>query len=155
MTPWVFAGASSHDSSSPPVTKVDAGTHNLRLKGLSCVVAEDEGMTQLQLRRALRMEGVEVVGLACNGEEAVKLVEQFRPDFILMDIRMPVMDGLEASRLILDIGPFCIILLTAFSDDEYRQEAFDIGAKGYILKPITSETLIPQIKSALARFLKH
>lgn len=101
------------------------------------------------------MAGVEVVGLASNGEEAVKLVEQFHPDFVLMDIRMPVMDGLEATRRILEMGPTCIILLTAFSDDEYRQAGFAAGANGYILKPITSEMLIPQIKSALARFLKQ
>jgi YesN/AraC family two-component response regulator len=116
------------------------------------VIAEDEGMTQLQLRRILRSEGMEVVGLAANGREALEIVLKKRPDVVLMDIRMPVMDGLEAARRILEYYPVCIVLLTAFSDEEYQQEAQKIGACGYILKPVTAEILIPQLAAALQKF---
>src|SRR5689334_9601672 len=71
------------------------------LMGKRAVIVEDEGVTQLQLRRILRSEGMEVVGLAANGLEAIEVVLEKRPDVVLMDIRMPIMDGLEAARIIL------------------------------------------------------
>jgi response regulator NasT len=122
------------------------------LAGKRAVVAEDEGVTQLQLQRILRSEGVEIVGVAANGQEAIEAVLKYRPDFVLMDIRMPGMDGLEATRRILEKHRICIILLTAFSEEEYRRQAEDLGAAGYILKPVTSGMLIPKIVHALASF---
>lgn len=125
---------------------------SVNLKGKRAVVVEDEGVTQLQLRRILISEGVEVVGVASNGKEAVDLVRDQNPDFVLMDIRMPVMDGLEATRRILEDHPVCIVMLTAFSDAEYQLEAAAIGTCGYVLKPVTSDTLIPQVRSALQTY---
>src|SRR5579871_953446 len=122
------------------------------LKGKRVVVVEDEGMTQLQLRRILRAEGLEVVGTASNGKEAAEVVLKQRPDLVLMDIRMPIMDGLEAARQILKDYRVCIVMLTAFSEEEYWQAAQEIGACGYILKPVTSELLIPQLAAALQKY---
>ena len=122
------------------------------LLGRSAVIVEDEGITQLQLARMLRYEGIRVVGTAGNGKDGVEIVLAERPDFVLMDIRMPVMDGLEAAKLILETYDVCIVMLTAFSDSEYRQKAEGLGVSAYVLKPVTTETLIPQIKAALTRF---
>jgi response regulator NasT len=124
----------------------------LELKGKRAVVVEDEGVTQLQLRKILQSQGVEVVGVASNGSDAVKLVLRIKPEIVLMDIQMPVMDGLEASRRILESYRVCIVLLTAFSEEQYQQEARTIGISGYVLKPVTSDTLIPQLAAALQRF---
>jgi two-component system, response regulator PdtaR len=125
------------------------------LQGKRAVVVEDEGVTQLQLRKILRSEGMEVVGAAANGQDAIQVVLETKPDLVLMDIRMPVMDGLEASRRILADYHVCIVMVTAFSEEEFRQEAQDIGACGYILKPVTTETLIPQLREALRKFTQQ
>lgn len=119
------------------------------LKGKRAVVVEDEGITQLQIRAILRDKGVEVVGAAANGVDAVELVLRTQPDFILMDVRMPRMDGLEAARRLTAQGRYCIVLLTAFPEDSLRGEAHNAGACGYILKPVTSDTLIPQLRAIL------
>ena len=134
-----------------------AGRHGEEPRGLSlakkrAVIVEDEGMTQLQLARILRSEGVQVVGTAANGRDGVEVVVKERPDFVLMDIKMPIMDGLEAAERILAQQRVCIILLTAFSEEEYRQRAERLGACGYVLKPFTAETLMPEIESAYHGF---
>jgi response regulator NasT len=122
------------------------------LSGKRVAVVEDEGITQLQLSRILRSQGLEVVGTAADGQEAVEVVLATRPDLVRMDIRMPIMDGLEASERILAEYPVCIVMLTAFSDEEYVARAREIGTCGYVLKPITAETLMPQLQAALHRF---
>src|ERR1051325_3482922 len=106
------------------------------LKGKRAVIVEDEGITQLQLRRILRSAGMEVVGLAGNGQEGIRVVLEKKPDDVLMDIRMPVMDGMEAARRILCKYNVCIVALTAFSDEEHWQEAQEIGMCGYVIKPV-------------------
>ena len=127
-------------------------TQALSLTGKRAVIAEDEGITQLQLARILRSQGIQVVGTASNGKEAVEFVLHAHPDFVLMDIHMPVMDGLEATQRILAEYPVCIVMLTAFSDEVYRQRAEALGTCGYILKPITVETLMPELKAAYHKF---
>ena len=122
------------------------------LSGRRAAVVEDEGITQLQLCRILRTEGLEVVGTATNGKEAVELVLSVRPDLVLMDIQMPLMDGLEASERILASYPVCIVMLTAFSDAECIDRARRIGTSGYVLKPFTVETVVPQLRAAFQRF---
>src|SRR5579884_604559 len=123
-----------------------------RLKEKRAVIVEDEGVTQLQLRRILQSAGMKVVGLAANGREAVEVVLEKKPDVVLMDIRMPIMDGLEASRRILQHYRVCIVMLTAFSDEEYQQEAQKLGTCGYVFKPVTAALLLPQLAAALQKF---
>lgn len=117
------------------------------LAGLRVVIVEDEGITQLQLRKMLMQEGLTVAGTASNGERAVELVLATQPDIVLMDIKMPgPVDGLEAARRILPRFPTCIIFLTAYVD--LAVDAQQIGACGYIVKPIDSVTLLPQVRAA-------
>lgn len=118
------------------------------------MVVEDEGITMMQLRRTLTQAGLKVVGVAGNGEEGVSLVLRERPDVVVMDIKMPVMNGIDAARRILETYPVCIVMLTAFSTEEFQEQAREIGACGYVFKPITAETLIPELEAAYQKFLQ-
>jgi two-component system, response regulator PdtaR len=123
------------------------------LAGMRVVIVEDEGITQMQLRRMLKLAGLDVVASATGAEQAVEIVLRERPDLVLMDIRMPgPYDGLEAARRILSEYSVCIVMLTAFSEDEYLEKARDLNVCGYVLKPVTSEILIPLLESALRSF---
>lgn len=123
---------------------------NLRLMGKRIVVVEDEEITRQQLSAGLSRVGLTVVGMAANGEDGVALVLRERPDIVLMDIEMPVMDGLEATRQIMAQYRTCIIMLTAYSD--WQEKAWQAGASGYITKPLTGISLRLQIHEALDRF---
>jgi two-component system, response regulator PdtaR len=116
------------------------------------VICEDEGITQMQLRRILTQAGCVVVATAGDGQAGVDAVLRERPDLVLMDIKMPVMDGLEAAEKILAAYRVCIIMLTAYATPEYQQRASEIGVCGYIIKPITAQTLLPQLQQAYTRF---
>ena len=95
-------------------------------------------------------EDIEVTGMALNGEEAIKKVEEDKPDVILMDVRMPVMDGVYAARLInKDYPDIKIIMLTAFDDDDYVHNALRNGASGYLLKNIPSEELLASLQAVV------
>ncbi len=148
-----FAAAGSQSSS--PSNHERESSRNLSsiLAGKRVVVVEDEGVTQMQLRRLLKNAGLSVVASAANGPDGVEAVLSERPDLVLMDIRMPgPFDGLEAARRILAEYCVCIVMLTAFSQDEYRKRAADLNVCGYILKPVTTESLLPQIETALRDF---
>ncbi|HZT44249.1 MAG TPA: response regulator [Chthonomonadaceae bacterium] len=123
------------------------------LKGKRVVVVEDEGITQMQLRRILMRAGIILAGAAFNGQEGVAVTLREHPDIVLMDIRMPMMNGLEATRRILEAAPMCVIMMTGFADLEYQEQAEQIGASGYIQKPLTADTLLPQMEAAYRRFL--
>lgn len=125
------------------------------LSGKSVVIVEDEGITQLQIRKALGRAGLSVVGAACNGQEGVEMALRQRPDIVLMDVRMPVMDGLEAARRILSEFRVCLVMLTACGGDEYYEKARAVGASGYVLKPVISDALIPQLLAAYAAYAHH
>lgn len=125
------------------------------LKGKRVVVIEDEGVTQMQLRRTLTHAGLIVAGTAINGRDGVEVALRECPDLILLDIRMPVMDGVEAARQIMASMPVCIVMLTAFSDDEYRDKTRAIGVSGYVIKPITSDLLLPLMLQALDVFMQR
>ena len=116
------------------------------------VICEDEGITQLQLKRILIHAGLSVVAIAGDGQAGIEAVLREQPDLVLMDIKMPVMGGLEAARQIMEASPVCIVMLTAYATEEYQQEAAEIGTCGYIIKPITAQTLLPQLQEAYARF---
>jgi len=123
------------------------------LQNKRVVIVEDEGITHLQLRKICLQEGMVVAGSATNGMRAVQLVKETNPDLVLMDIQMPVMNGLDAAEKILSEMRICIIMLTAYNDDEYRARAMLAGASGYVLKPVTSTTLIPEANEAYRKFL--
>ncbi len=116
------------------------------------LVVEDEGMTVLMLRRALIAAGYQVVGAVPDGEQAVLAARELLPDVILMDVNMPGMNGLEATRRILAERPVPIIMITAYSDDALVQEAIDAGACAYLVKPVEGEQITPALRTAMARF---
>ena len=117
------------------------------------MIVEDEGITQMQLRRMLKAAGLMVLASALNGAEGVEVVLRERPDLVLMGINMPgSCDGLEAARRILLEYHVCIVMVTAFSDEEYRTRAEDLNAYGYVVKPVIAESLIPQLEEALRKF---
>ena len=134
------------------IGKPEASTPVHALSGKRVVVVEDEGITQLQLQKILRSAGAEIVGAARDGREAVSIVLRERPDIVLMDVQMPVMNGLDAAEQILRAMPVCIAMLTANSDQDSVQRAACIGAAGYIIKPVTAATLLPQLAAAFAQY---
>lgn len=115
------------------------------------VVAEDEALIRLDLVEMLTEEGFEVVGQADDGESAVRLVVETRPDLVLMDVRMPVLDGISAAEAITSRRLAPVVLLTAFSEQDLVARAMAAGVQGYVVKPFTAAELLPAIEIALAR----
>jgi two-component system, response regulator PdtaR len=123
------------------------------LSGKRAAIVEDEGMTVMQLSKALRTAGVLVVGSAGNAVAGIDLVLRERPDIVLMDITMPgALNGLDATEAILEQYPVCIVIVSAYNDDEYRSRATALKACGYLVKPVVSQTLIPALERALAEW---
>lgn len=121
--------------------------------GLRVLICEDEGMTVMALRKALVRAGYEVAGEAVDGRSAIDMALSLKPDIILMDITMiGDTDGIHATREILQAMPVPIIMLTAYSGDYYVDAALDAGACAYLVKPLTSEQLLPALKLAITRF---
>src|SRR5260221_13172396 len=116
------------------------------------LICEDEGITVMQLRKALQRAGFEVAGEAAEGERGVELACELEPDFVLMDIDILGMDGLTATSKIMEHRPLPIIILTAYGDDKTVEQALNTGACHFLVKPIVGEQLIPAIKTAIARF---
>lgn len=122
------------------------------MRKLRILIADDEALIRLDLREMLTDVGHEIVGEAANGEEAVKLARQLRPDFILMDVKMPIMDGITAAKQIAgeDIAP--ILLLTAYSQQDIVEKASEAGVIAYLVKPVREEQLFPAMEIAVTRF---
>ncbi|MDD7932419.1 ANTAR domain-containing response regulator [Actinomycetospora straminea] len=120
--------------------------------GLRVVVAEDEALIRLDLVEMLREEGYEVVGEAGDGAEAVRLARELRPNLIMMDIKMPGTDGLEAARTIAGERLAPVVMLTAFSQRELVESARDAGAMAYLVKPFSKTDVVPAIELAASRF---
>jgi response regulator NasT len=116
------------------------------------VIAEDEALIRLDLREMLQEEGYRVVGEAGDGEAAVALAEQMRPDLVMLDVRMPVMDGITAAERIVGARLSAVVMVTAYSQREQVQRARDAGAMAYVVKPFTAADLVPAIEIALSRF---
>jgi response regulator NasT len=116
------------------------------------VIAEDEAIIRLDLKEILEEEGYEVVGETGRGDEAVTLVREHTPDLVILDIRMPGMDGLAAAREISADGDSAVLVLTAFSQRNLIEEARDAGALAYLIKPFNKTELVPAIEVALGRF---
>jgi AmiR/NasT family two-component response regulator len=116
------------------------------------LICEDEGLTALYLQKCLSQLGYDVVGEARDGEEAVERAAVLKPDAVLMDVRMPRLDGIEATRRIMAARPTAIVMITAFSEHELVEEALAAGASGYLIKPVSDEQIEPALRVALARF---
>ncbi len=116
------------------------------------LIAEDEALIRLDLKETLIEEGYDVVGEAADGGEAVRLVEELRPDVAILDIKMPGIDGLTAARSIIDGRLAAVVILTAFSQRDLIEQARDAGALAYVVKPFHRNELVPAIELARARF---
>lgn len=116
------------------------------------VIADDEPITRMDLKELLESADYEIAGEASDGFDAVELCKNLRPDLVLMDIKMPFLDGISASKMILEEGlTGTIILLTAYSEREFIEQAKSIGVSGYLVKPIDEKSLIPSIELSVAR----
>ena len=116
------------------------------------VVAEDEAIIRLDLRELLAEEGYEVVGETGRGDHAVELVRELQPDLVILDIKMPGLDGIAAARQIAGERRAAVLILTAFSQRELVEQARDAGALAYLVKPFQKSDLVPAIEIALGRF---
>jgi AmiR/NasT family two-component response regulator len=114
------------------------------------VIAEDEAIIRLDLREILESAGFEVVGETARGDEAVSLVAEHRPDLVILDIKMPGLDGIEAARAISAAQSVAIMVLTAFSQRDLIEEARDAGVHAYLVKPFRREQILPAIDRVLA-----
>ncbi len=113
------------------------------------LVAEDETLIRMDLVEMLTETGYEVVAQATNGEEAIALATEFKPDLAILDVQMPVLDGISAAEKIIAIAP--VLMLTAFSQKELVDRARDAGVMAYVVKPFTISDLIPAIEIAVSR----
>lgn len=116
------------------------------------VIAEDEAIIRLDLKETLEEEGYEVVGETGRGDEAVRLVRELVPDVVILDVKMPGMDGLAAAREINTTRESAVLILTAFSQRDLIEQARDAGALAYLVKPFQRSELIPAVEVALGRF---
>jgi two-component system, response regulator PdtaR len=116
------------------------------------VIAEDEAIIRLDLKELLQEEEYDVVGETGRGDEAVELVRDLRPDLVILDIKMPGLDGLSAAREIAGERLAAVLMVTAFSQRELVEQARDAGALAYLVKPFQKSDLIPAIEVALGRF---
>ena len=116
------------------------------------VIADDDVITRLDIREALEFQGYEVVGEAADGIDAVELCADLKPYVVLLDVKMPVMDGLTAAKIIGGAGnDIAIIMLTAYNDKQFVDKAGEFGALGYLVKPVDEKSLTPTIEIAVKR----
>jgi two-component system, response regulator PdtaR len=113
------------------------------------LVAEDEALIRMDLVEMLQEAGYTVVAQAANGEEAIALATEHRPDLAILDVKMPILDGISAAEKIISIAP--VLMLTAFSQRELVERARDAGVMAYVVKPFTIGDLIPAIEIAISR----
>jgi len=134
-----------------------AGNTAARSKGTDrlptrVVIAEDEAIIRLDLKETLEEEGYEVVGETGRGDEAIDLVRRHEPDVAILDIKMPGLDGLSATREITAERLAAVLILTAFSQRDLIEQARDAGAMAYLVKPFQRSELIPAVEVAIGRF---
>ncbi len=124
--------------SAPPVRRV--------------VIAEDEALIRMDLAEMLAEQGYQVVGEAGDGARAVELAEEHRPDLVILDVKMPVLDGIAAAERIAAQRIAPVVILTAFSQRDLVERARDAGAMAYLVKPFSAGDLVPAIEMAVSRF---
>ena len=116
------------------------------------VIAEDEALIRLDLAEMLGEEGYDVVGQAGDGERAVELAEELRPDLVVLDVKMPKLDGISAAQRIAEKRIAPVVILTAFSQRELVERARDAGAMAYLVTPFSKNDLVPAVEMAVSRF---
>ena len=116
------------------------------------LIAEDEALIRLDLAEMLAEEGYDVVGQAEDGETAVALAEELRPDLVILDIKMPRLDGIAAAQRVAALRIAPVVILTAFSQRDLVEQARDAGAMAYVVKPFSMTDLVPAIEMAVSRF---
>ena len=119
------------------------------------VIAEDEALIRLDLKELLQEAGYAVVGEAGDGETAVRLAEELRPDLVVLDVQMPVLDGISAAERITEARLAPVLMLTAFSQRELVERARDAGAMAYLVKPFGASDLVPAIEMAVTRYAER
>ncbi len=129
----------------PTATPTHAHTHTV-------VIAEDEALIRMDLAEMLTEEGYDVVGQAGDGAKAIELAEQLRPDLVILDVKMPVLDGIAAAERIAGQRIAPVVILTAFSQRDLVERARDAGAMAYLVKPFSKGDLVPAIEMAVSRF---
>ncbi|MCW2791447.1 MAG: response regulator receiver [Nocardioides sp.] len=118
----------------------------------SVVIAEDEALIRMDLAEMLTEEGYDVVGQAGDGARAVELAEELRPDLVILDVKMPVLDGIAAAERIAGQRIAPVVILTAFAQRDLVERARDAGAMAYLVKPFSKGDLVPAIEMAVSRF---
>ncbi len=122
------------------------------METLRVVLADDESIRLMSIKTQLESLGLQVVGEAVNGKQAVDLVCRLKPDLAVLDIKMPEMDGLEAAKAIAAEYPIPVIVLTAYSERSLAERAIEAGVFAYLMKPVSEEDLLPTILLAKSRF---
>lgn len=134
-----------------PIADDDDATHVPPLT-TRVVIAEDEALIRLDLKEMLEEEGYAVVGEAGDGQRAVELAREHRPDLVILDVKMPVLDGISAAELIAKESIAPVLMLTAFSQRDLVERARDAGAMAYLVKPFSKSDVVPAIEMAVSRF---
>jgi AmiR/NasT family two-component response regulator len=116
------------------------------------LLAEDEALIRLDLKEMLEEEGFEVVGEAGDGETAVRLAKELQPDLVILDVKMPVLDGISAAEQVAAARIAPVVILTAFSQRDLVERAREAGAMAYLVKPFQKKDLVPTIEMAVSRF---
>ena len=119
------------------------------------LVADDEHLVAVSLAESLRQHGFEVIGPAADGQQAIALARQNKVDMALLDIRMPVLDGLSAAKVLFEEMGIPVVLVTAYSDTNFLKTAADIGIFGYMIKPVTGDDLRATLTVTWSRYLQH
>ncbi|GAA4720939.1 response regulator [Nocardioides conyzicola] len=130
-----------------PIDQPMPGTATRRV-----VIAEDEVLIRMDLAEMLSEEGYDVVGQAGDGAKAIELAEELRPDLVILDVKMPVLDGIAAAERIASQRIAPVVILTAFSQRDLVERARDAGAMAYLVKPFSKTDLVPAIEMAVSRF---
>ncbi len=121
---------------------------------LRIVIADDEPIIRMDLKTLLEEMGHNVVGEAADGQKALELTRSLKPDVVIMDIKMPIMDGLDAAKIIADEKIAPVVLLTAYSQKDLIERAKEAGVFGYLVKPFQESDLLPAIEIAISRYLE-
>jgi response regulator NasT len=121
---------------------------------LRIVIADDEPIIRMDLKTLLEEMGHNVVGEAADGQKALELTRSLKPDVVIMDIKMPVMDGLDAAKIIAEEKIAPVVLLTAYSQKDLIERAKEAGVFGYLVKPFQESEILPAIEIAISRYLE-